>query len=61
VLWNVVSALAPWSATFSRENLEDVAKRPQGPPTQWPSNIGGWLGIAELGAFSKVREKILRI
>jgi len=56
VLQNVISAFAPWSATFSQENLRDVAKRPQGPPSQFPSNIGGWLGIAELGAFSKANE-----
>jgi hypothetical protein len=35
-----------------------VSKRPQGPPTQWPSNVGGWLGIAELGAFTKVKAGI---
>jgi hypothetical protein len=39
--------------------IQDVSKRPQGPPTQWPSNVGGWLGIAELGAFTKVRGSLL--
>jgi hypothetical protein len=38
------------------QHMQDVAKRPQGPPNQTPSNVGGWFGIAELGAFSKVRE-----
>jgi hypothetical protein len=35
--------------------MQDISKRPQGPPTQWPNEIGGYFGIAEFGAFSKVR------
>jgi len=53
---DVITSLFPGSPTFSDENARDVAKRPQGPPNQTPSNIGGWFGIAELGAFSKANE-----
>jgi len=56
VLQNFITGLAPWSTTFTSENLRDVAKRPQGPPTQWPTNPGAYLGIAEVGAFSKANE-----
>jgi hypothetical protein len=51
---DVITSLAPWSPSFSQQNLEDISKRPQGPPNQTPSSVGGWFGIAELGAFSKV-------
>jgi hypothetical protein len=102
VIQNVITSLAPWSATFSRENLmvsnrrgggglfacscaggtvlvssvrfvfghattnatlicmvclQDVAKRPAGPPTGQPRNALGWFGISEFGAFSKVGQE----
>jgi len=56
LLHDVITSLAPWSPSFSYPNLVDIAKRPQGPPNQTPSNLGGWFGIAELGAFSKANE-----
>jgi len=59
VLHNAITSLAPWSATFSEENQRDVSKRPAGPPTRLPANPenpGAYLGVAELGAFSKANE-----
>jgi len=56
VIQNIITSLAPWSATFSKENLMDVAKRPAGPPTGQPRNALGWFGISEFGAFSKSNE-----
>jgi len=56
IFHDAITSLFPGSPTFSDENARDVAKRPQGPPNQTPSNIGGWFGVAELGAFSKANE-----
>jgi hypothetical protein len=56
-MWAVVFYTpATLTSIMLAQHMQDVAKRPQGPPNQTPSNVGGWFGIAELGAFSKVRE-----
>ncbi|PNH05957.1 Photosystem II protein, chloroplastic, partial [Tetrabaena socialis] len=64
IAYNVVGGLGPWSPTFSPENLRDLAKRPTGPPTDFPSppvtqptdfSFGQWLGISGWG-FTKRNE-----
>jgi len=55
--WNAVSALAPWSETWTEENQRDVQKREPG-PTQGAEDAThpkGFLGITGIG-FTKRNE-----
>jgi len=56
-LYNTIPALSPDSPTWSRENQEDVAKRPPGPPGQWvsPLNFTQFFGVSRWG-FTKANE-----
>jgi len=55
--WNAISALAPWSETWTEENQQDIRKRQPG-PTQGAEDAThpkGFLGITGIG-FTKRNE-----
>jgi len=57
IAWNAVSALAPWSETWTEENQQDVQKRVPG-PTQGAADATepkSFLGISGIG-FTKRNE-----
>jgi hypothetical protein len=49
IAFNFIASCAPWSPTFSLDNLRDVSKRPPGPPSTFvnPINLKAFLGISE--------------
>jgi len=58
VLHNSFLSIAPWSPTFSEQNLRDIAQRPEGPPTTWVNpitNPGKFFGVTGWG-FTKSNE-----
>jgi len=55
VIWNTITALAPGSATYTRQNQADVAKRPPGPNQEVPKNPQQAFGIRGWG-FTKANE-----
>jgi len=57
IAFSTLGGLLPFSPTFSKRNVQDVARRPQGPPNTWvsPLDFKSFLGISDWG-FTKRNE-----
>jgi len=58
IAYNTVAAVAPWSPSYSSANLQDVSRRPLGPPFSWVNPLTHtklFLGIDSWG-FTKKNE-----
>ncbi|KAL6759303.1 hypothetical protein V8C86DRAFT_3133504 [Haematococcus lacustris] len=58
ISYSALAALGPWSPSFDPRNLQDIMRRPAGPPQDdvSPVDYKRWLGITGLGHFTKANE-----